>query len=146
MFHFRRVVFSCQFKSKIGNILAKTTSLRVNLYLNETPIISRTHTHPSHSLHHTDTHILVFPLALALSIHNQQHPMVPVTVTSGHVYDRFLWTTHLFNLQGSVGLILDKTSVIRVTIPIDLSSRPFIPLPRVLTLVECLLFLINLWS
>jgi hypothetical protein len=39
------------------------------------------------SLHHTDTHILVFPLALALSIHNKQHPMVPVTVTSGHVYD-----------------------------------------------------------
>ena len=34
----------------------------------------------------------------------------------------------------------------RVTIPIDWSTRPFIPLPRFLTLVGNLLFLIHLWS
>ena len=78
--------------------------------------------------------------------------------TSGHVYDdficlfflhvyressalfgelpeesdqfRFLLTTFLTNLKDSVGLILSKTSGIRVTTPIDLSTRPFIPLPR----------------
>ena len=33
-------------------------------------------------------------------------------------------------MKGSVGLILAKTSAMRVTIPIDLSTRPFIPLPR----------------
>jgi hypothetical protein len=42
---------------------------------------------------------------------------------------RFLWVSHLTNLKGSVGLILAKTSTIWVTIPIDLSTRSFIPLP-----------------
>jgi hypothetical protein len=43
---------------------------------------------------------------------------------------RFLRTSHLDNLKDSVGLILAKASAIRVTIPIDLSTRSFIPLPR----------------
>ncbi len=42
----------------------------------------------------------------------------------------FLRSSLLDNLNGSVVLILTKTSVIRVTIPIDLSTRSFIPLPR----------------
>ncbi len=33
------------------------------------------------------------------------------------------------NIKGSVGLILAKVSVMRISIPLDLSSRPFIPLP-----------------
>jgi hypothetical protein len=33
-------------------------------------------------------------------------------------------------LKGSDGLILATTSVMRMSIPLDLSSRPFIPLPR----------------
>jgi hypothetical protein len=43
---------------------------------------------------------------------------------------RFLRASRLANLKGSLGLILVKTSTILVTIPIDLSTRPFIPLPR----------------
>jgi hypothetical protein len=43
---------------------------------------------------------------------------------------RFLRASHLANLKDSVGLILAKTSSMRVTIPIDLSTRSFIPLPR----------------
>jgi hypothetical protein len=43
---------------------------------------------------------------------------------------RFLRASRLANLKGSVGLILAKASAMRVTIPIDLSTRPFIPLPR----------------
>ena len=43
---------------------------------------------------------------------------------------RFLRAACLANLQGSVGLALAKASAMRVTIPIDLSTRPFIPLPR----------------
>jgi hypothetical protein len=35
----------------------------------------------------------------------------------------------LTNFKGSVGLILAKTSDMRISIPLDLSSRPFIPLP-----------------
>jgi hypothetical protein len=45
---------------------------------------------------------------------------------------RFLRVSHLANLKGSVGLILAKVSVMWVTIPIDLSTRSFIPLPRFL--------------
>jgi hypothetical protein len=33
-------------------------------------------------------------------------------------------------IKGSVGVILAKASAMRVTIPIDLSTRPFIPLPH----------------
>ena len=47
---------------------------------------------------------------------------------SGHF--RFLRDACLDNIKGSVGLILAKASAMRISIPIDLSSRPFIPLPR----------------
>jgi hypothetical protein len=43
---------------------------------------------------------------------------------------RFLRATCLDNLKGSVGLILTKASDMRISIPLDLSSRPFIPLSR----------------
>jgi hypothetical protein len=36
-------------KSKVGNILAKATALRINLNIDGAPIASRAHTHPSHS-------------------------------------------------------------------------------------------------
>ncbi len=42
---------------------------------------------------------------------------------------RFLHTAYLVNLEGSVGLILAKDSAMRISIPLDLSFRPFIPLP-----------------
>ena len=42
---------------------------------------------------------------------------------------RFLRATCFANIKGSVGLILAKASTIRISIPLDLSSRSFIPLP-----------------
>jgi hypothetical protein len=42
---------------------------------------------------------------------------------------RFLRTVCLTNIKGSVGLILTKVSVMRISIRLDLSFRPFIPLP-----------------
>ncbi len=42
---------------------------------------------------------------------------------------RFLHTAYFPNIKGSVGLILAKTSAMWISIPLDLSSRPFIPLP-----------------
>jgi hypothetical protein len=45
---------------------------------------------------------------------------------------RFLRVSRLSNLKDSVCLILTKSSSIRVTIPIHLSTRSFIPLPRFL--------------
>ncbi len=49
MFHYRRSAFSSQLKAKVGGILATTAGLRVNLNIDDAPITSRTHTHPSHS-------------------------------------------------------------------------------------------------
>ncbi len=46
---------------------------------------------------------------------------------SGHF--RFLRAVCLANITGSVGLILAKSSVMRISVPLDLSSSPFIPLP-----------------
>ena len=43
---------------------------------------------------------------------------------------RFLRAACLANIKGSVGLILAKASDMRISIPLDLSSRPFIPLPH----------------
>ncbi len=42
---------------------------------------------------------------------------------------RFSLSACLANIKGSVGLILAKASVMRISIPLDLSFRPFIPLP-----------------
>ncbi len=46
---------------------------------------------------------------------------------SGHF--RFLRAECLANIKGSMGLILAKASVMRISVPLDLSSRPFIPPP-----------------
>ena len=43
---------------------------------------------------------------------------------------RFLRAACYFNIKGSVGLIFAKASDMRISIPLDLSSRPFIPLTR----------------
>ena len=43
---------------------------------------------------------------------------------------RFIRADCLPNLKGSLGLMLAKSSGMRVTIPLDLSTRPFIPIPR----------------
>ena len=48
-FHYRRVTFSSQLKSKVGNILVKVVVLRITLNIDGAPIDSKSYTHPSHS-------------------------------------------------------------------------------------------------
>jgi hypothetical protein len=48
-FHFRRAAVLNQLKSKCGLLLAKSAALRVTLNFDGTPIVSNSHTHPSHS-------------------------------------------------------------------------------------------------
>ena len=48
-FNFRRAALSSMLKSRVGNIMAKASALRVNLNLDGAPIASNSHTHPSHS-------------------------------------------------------------------------------------------------
>jgi hypothetical protein len=47
--HYHRASVSAQPKSKVGLALVKAAGLRITLNLDWVPIISRTHTHPSHS-------------------------------------------------------------------------------------------------
>ena len=48
-FHYHRTVVSSQLKSKVGNILAKPEALRITVNIDVAPVVSRSHTHPSHS-------------------------------------------------------------------------------------------------
>ena len=63
-FHFHHVVFSSQFKSKVGHILTKTVSLRINLNIDGTPISFGSHTHPPHS---QNSRLLTSSLSLGCS-------------------------------------------------------------------------------
>ena len=47
---------------------------------------------------------------------------------------RFLHDSCFTNLKGVVGLIMAKASAIRISIPLDLSSRSCVPLPRLIRL------------
>ncbi len=48
-FHYLRSVFSSILKSRVGNILTKSESLRINLNIDGSSIARKSHTHPSHS-------------------------------------------------------------------------------------------------
>ncbi len=58
-------MFYSQFKSKVGNILDKTTVLRINLNIDGVPISSRSHTHPSHS---QTSRLLTLSLSLGVPV------------------------------------------------------------------------------
>jgi hypothetical protein len=70
-----------------------------------------------------------FSRLLFLHIHREASALAnDIPEESGQFH--FPRTDHYTNIQGSVGLILAKTSDMRISIPLDLSSRPFIPLPH----------------
>ncbi len=48
-YHYRHAAVSVKLKRKVGLALAKEEALRITVNLDGAPIISRTHTHPSHS-------------------------------------------------------------------------------------------------
>ncbi len=48
-FHIRRAAFAQQLKNRVGLALAKAAALRITLNLYGAPIISKSHTHLSHS-------------------------------------------------------------------------------------------------
>ena len=47
-FHYLRVVFSSQLKTKTVSISGKASALRLILNIDGSPILSKSHTHPSH--------------------------------------------------------------------------------------------------
>ena len=64
-FHYHRATVPSQFKSRVGLALAKVSALRINLNIDGAPIISRTHTHPSHS---QTSHLLTSSLSLGIPV------------------------------------------------------------------------------
>ena len=64
-FHYHRATVSSQCKSRVVLTLAKAAALRINLNIDGTPIISRTHTHPSHS---QTSHLLTSSLSLGIPV------------------------------------------------------------------------------
>ena len=89
-FRFRRAAFYSQLKSKVGNILAKATALRINLNIDGAPIASHTHsplplTNFSSLIHFPFLRYPISPLhlvcarlsppsALAISLSPHRHP------------------------------------------------------------------------
>ncbi len=49
VFHYHRTTFSSMLKNKVDLTLTKASVLRITLNLDGVPIISKSHTHPSHS-------------------------------------------------------------------------------------------------
>ncbi len=70
-FHFRRATFSSMLKSKCGNILTKTATLRINLNLDGAPITSQSHTHPC-----------LNSLVLVCSLSSYRHSYIPLIFSS----------------------------------------------------------------
>ena len=64
-FHYRRSAFSSQLKAKTGSILAKASALRLILNIDGSPILSKSHTHPSHS---ETSHLLTSSLSLGVPL------------------------------------------------------------------------------
>ena len=64
-FTFRRAAFLQQLKSKVVLTLAKAADLRINLNIDGAPIVSKSHTHPSHS---QTSRLLTSPLSVGVPV------------------------------------------------------------------------------
>jgi hypothetical protein len=69
-FHFHHASFSSSLKSKpLDNIHTKAATLRINLNIDDTPIASRSHTHPSHSVSNLSSiKLLISSLSLGVPV------------------------------------------------------------------------------
>jgi hypothetical protein len=59
--------FSSQLKSKVGNILTKDVALWITLNIDDAPVVSRSHTHPSHS---QASRLLTLSMSLGVTVPN----------------------------------------------------------------------------
>ena len=66
---------------------------------------------------------------LFLNAHHQASALVNELTEESDQF-RFLGVSCFANLKGAVGLIIAKALAMWITIPPDLSFRPFIPFPR----------------
>ena len=81
-----------------------------------------------------DTSVRIYDdLSRLLFLYDHREPSVltnEIPEESGQFHFNFDFVLlTMLNIKGSVGLILVKASVMRISLPLDLSSRSFIPLP-----------------
>ncbi len=76
-------------------------------------------------------HVLQGPFIRLFFLHSHREASAfPIELPEESERFRFLRASCFVNLKDTVGLIMKKTSVMYVVIPLDLSSRSFIPIPR----------------
>jgi hypothetical protein len=78
-FHYRRVAFSFQLKSRIDSIIAKAATLRITLNKDGATVALRSHSHPSHS----QTSLLL-TTSLRLSSEGNNSPPLCFRCSGGH--------------------------------------------------------------
>ena len=86
-------MFYSQLKSKVGNIIPKAATLRINVNIDGAPIAGRSYPHPSHS----QTRLLISSLSLGV--------LVPHVT---HVGTRVLQQTFAFSLALALPLMINK--------------------------------------
>ena len=64
-YHYKCTVFSSQLRVKVDNILDKAAALRITLNVDDEPVASRSHTHPSHS---ETTRLLTSSMSLGITV------------------------------------------------------------------------------
>jgi hypothetical protein len=68
------------------------------------------------------------PLVVLLFLHgNRESSVLSNEIPEESGQFRLIRVVCYDNIKGSLGLILEKLSVMRISIPLDLSSRSFIP-------------------
>jgi hypothetical protein len=102
LYHCKRAAFSSQLRSKVGNILAKAPALRITLNVDDTPVVSRSHTHPESPItlgnysfinlvyvfryYGSSDHLVytgrVHPSTLAFSLASHRHSNISLLFTS----------------------------------------------------------------
>ena len=97
-FHFRHEAFSSQLKSKVDLTLGKTVDLRITLNLDRDPIISKSHTHPSHS---ETSRLLTSSLSIFRYSSSSSHP-----VYVRHVDSSSLGYSLSSHRQSYIGLVI----------------------------------------
>ncbi len=74
-FHYKRAVFSSQLKSKVGNILVESAELWITLNIDGGPVVSISHTHPSHS---QTARLLTSSMSLGVTVPHDTQSMTVV--------------------------------------------------------------------
>ena len=130
-YHYRHTVFSSQLKSKVGHILVKTVVLRINLNIDDAPVSSRSHTHPSHS---QTSRLLTSASSLSLGVFQSPLSSFRVSWRVFHIDWTILQEMHICSqystslstdLSWKHRMYLTSTSIIYLSSPLFIFWNPW---------------------